>query len=346
MLKYSIKRILLAFITAFIILTLTFFLVKSLGPQRSYSPTPSINYAYYLKQVDLGYMEVYDEPQAILGDFVFRFKENTGNKVHYFYDKPIIKQYFNWLGNIFRWDWGRSTVVEPNAEAIDIIFDRLPTSFSVNIIAVVLSVPLGILFGIIAGLKKNTWIDHTISTLVMVFISIPSFVIIIFLTYWLGYNGNLPTVWPIKDAELSRRILAYIIPVLSLSFGSVCGYTRFVRAELCEVMSSEYLLLARTKGLTKNQAITRHALRNAFVPILPSILAEFIGVFSGSMVLESLYDIPGIGSLYIEALNAKDYNVLLVDMAIFTIVGLIAGIVLDLSYGFIDPRIRMGEKNA
>ena len=110
-------------------------------------------------------------------------------------------------------------------------------------------------------------------------------------------------------------------------------------------MSSEYLLLARTKGLTKNQAITRHALRNAFVPILPSILAEFIGVFSGSLILESIYDIPGIGRLYITALNQKDYDVLLVDMAVFTIVGLLAGIVLDLSYGFIDPRIRMGEKN-
>ena len=155
-------------------------------------------------------------------------------------------------------------------------------------------------------------------------------------------------MWPTKDADASTRALAFIIPVMALSFGSICGYTRFVRAELCEVMSSEYLLLARTKGLTKNQAITRHALRNAFVPILPSILAEFIGVFSGSMILESIYDIPGIGNIYIRALNQSnpDYNVLLVDMAVFTIVGLLAGIVLDLSYGFIDPRIRMGEKNA
>ena len=101
---------------------------------------------------------------------------------------------------------------------------------------------------------------------------------------------------------------------------------------------------ARTKGLTSRQAIVRHALRNAFVPILPHILAEFIGVFSGSMILESLYNINGIGDLYILALNNKDYNVLFVDMAIFTTIGLLAGIITDLSYGFIDPRIRMGEK--
>ena len=348
MLKYSIKRVLLAFITAFIILTLTFFLIKSLPPTGVISPTESVRYAYYIEQVELGYVVDKSELHPELGNLLESFKELDGT-THYFYIKPIFEQYTTWLKNIFtKWDWGRSTVIEPRASAIQIIFRRLPVSFSVNIIAVFLSVPLGILFGIIAGLKKNTWIDHTISTLVMIFISIPSFVVIIFLVYFLAFKGNLPTMWPTKDADASTRALAYIIPVMALSFGSICGYTRFVRAELCEVMSSEYLLLARTKGLTKNQAITRHALRNAFVPILPSILAEFIGVFSGSMILESIYDIPGIGNIYIRALNqsAPDYNVLLVDMAVFTIVGLLAGIVLDLSYGFIDPRIRMGEKNA
>ena len=348
MLKYSIKRILLAFLTAFIILTLTFFLIKALPPTGVISPTESVRYAYYLDQVELGYVVDKAELHPELGKLLDEFTELDGTK-HYFYVRPMFEQYISWLKNIVtKWDWGRSTVIEPNSSAIHIIMERLPVSFSVNIIAVLISVPLGIIFGIIAGLKKNTWIDHTISTLVMVFISIPSFVVIIFLVYILAYKGTLPTLWPTPDAPLKTRMLAYIIPVMALSFGSVCGYTRFVRAELCEVMSSEYLLLARTKGLTKNQAITRHALRNAFVPILPSILAEFIGVFSGSMILESIYGIPGIGKIYIQALNqsSPDYNVLLVDMAIFTIVGLLAGIVLDLSYGFIDPRIRMGEKNA
>ena len=153
-------------------------------------------------------------------------------------------------------------------------------------------------------------------------------------------------MWPNPSDTISNKILAYFIPVMSLSFGSICGYTRFVRAELCEVMSSEYLLLARTKGLTKNQAIIRHALRNAFVPILPSVLAEFIGILGGSVILERLYGIPGAGSVYLEALSntPRDYNVLMVDMAVFTTIGLLAGILFDLSYGFIDPRIRMGAK--
>ena len=347
MLKYSIKRVVLALLTAFIILTLTFLLVKALPPKKMFAPDSNVVLAFYAKQVDLGYMV--DMPYEVdnLGPLVNNVEDGL-HVWHYYYQTPILEQYGHWLTNIVtRWDWGTSTVIEPNTDAIVIIGERLPVSMSVNVIAMILSVPLGIALGILAGLKKNTWIDHTISTLVMIFISIPSFVVITFMVYFLAIKLDLlPTLWPTSDQSVEKRVLAYVIPVLSLSFGSICGYCRFVRAELCEVMSSEYLLLARTKGLTKSQAITRHALRNAFVPILPSILAEFIGIFSGSMILEKIYSIPGIGDLYIQALNQADpdYNVLMVDMAIFTTVGLLAGIVLDLSYGFIDPRIRMGEK--
>ncbi len=345
MLKYSLKRILLAFITAFIILTLTFFLVKSLPFPGVVSPDENIRWAYYMSQEDLGYVVHFDADQGSkYGDLLEKFLD-YGGEDYYFYQKPIFQQFTTWIGNIVtKWDWGTSTVIKPNVATVDIIKERIPYTIKVNVISVILSVPLGIALGILAGLKKNTWIDHTISTLVMVFISIPSFVVISFMIYFFAFKGSLPLFWPDPDQSIGKKILGYFIPVMALSFGSICGYCRFVRAELCEVMSSEYLLLARTKGLTKSQAITRHALRNAFVPILPSILAEVIGVFSGSMILENLYNIHGIGDLYISALNQKDYNVLMVDMAIFTTVGLLAGIVLDLSYGFIDPRIRMGEK--
>lgn len=345
MLKYSIKRVILALITAFIILTLTFFLVKSLGlVDNTIGMKPQGRIAYFQEQVRLGYaVEFINERHPELGQEIRVFYNGDD---YFYYQRPIILQYFQWLGNVVtRWDWGVSDSIKPMIPAIRIIGERLPVSLSINIIATVLSVPLGIGLGILAGLKKNTWIDHVISTVIMIFISIPSFVIIVLLMYWLCFQAKLlPPAWPVPTDPTYKKILGYIIPVLSLSFGSICGYTRFVRAELCEVMSSEYLLLARTKGLTKNQAITRHALKNAFVPILPSILAEFIGIFGGSMILEQLYGINGIGKIYIESINMKDYNVLMVDMAIFTTVGLLAGIVLDLSYGFIDPRIRMGEK--
>ena len=214
-----------------------------------------------------------------------------------------------------------------------------------NIISSICAVPLGIALGIIAALKKNKPTDHIISTGVMIAISIPSFILITFILLVFCYNLKwFPTKWPASTAPQHDKIMAYFVPVLCLSFGSVAGYCRFVRAELCEVMSSEYLLLARTKGLTKKQAILRHALRNAMVPIVPAILAEFLSIMGGSMILENLYGIPGIGSLFVDALNKQDYNVLFVDMAIFTTFGLAASVLVDVSYGFIDPRIRMGAK--
>ena len=132
--------------------------------------------------------------------------------------------------------------------------------------------------------------------------------------------------------------------VLSLSFGSIAGYARGTRAELTEVLTSEFMLLARTKGLTKSQATVRHALRNSMVPIFPSIIGEFISVMSGSLVIEKIFSIPGVGGLYLSAIESKDYDFFMMLTAFYILIGLAAGLVIDLSYGFIDPRIRMGAK--
>ena len=126
--------------------------------------------------------------------------------------------------------------------------------------------------------------------------------------------------------------------------GSIAGYARYTRAELSEVLTGEFMLLARTKGLTKRQAIYRHAMRNSMVVIFPSILSEFIGVLSGSMIIERMFAIPGVGGLYLNAINYQDYDFFMLLSAFYTLIGLAAGIVIDISYGFIDPRIRMGAK--
>lgn len=345
MVKYVIKRIILALITAFIILSLTFILVKLLPFPRP-SGQESVQFAYYERQVRLGYVFSFmtKQDESVYGKCLFEF--HSGKTSYYYYEVPVMQQYFSWLRNIIvDWDWGTSTYIRQNVNASALIAEGLSYSIRINIISVLISVPIGIALGVWAALKKNKMTDHIISTTIMVFISVPSFVLITFLMLWLCYNNKiLPTQFPAVTAPASEQAKGYIIPVLCLSFGSICGYCRFTRAELCEVMSSEYLLLARTKGLTKRQSILRHALRNAMVPIFPSILAEFIGILGGSMILEQLYGIPGIGKLFVTALSAKDFNVLFVDMAIFTTLGLVAGVLLDISYGFIDPRIRMGAK--
>ena len=345
MIKYTIKRLILAFFTAFIILSLTFILMKLLPFQKPLG-TAQVQYGYYMSQVADGFVVRFTSEKAGYGELLWSYKPSGNKETYYFYQTPIMTQYVYWLRNIFtQWNWGRSTYIEPNVEAVFVIIKRLPVSMYLNILSVVVSVPLGIALGIIAALKKNKPTDNIISTLVMIFISVPGFVLITLSIFIFAYQLHwLPSQWPNPTDPQKQKVLGYIIPVFVLSFGSVCGYCRAVRAELCEVMESEYLLLARTKGLTKRQAIIRHALKNAMVPIVPSILAEFIGILGGSMILEKLYGIPGVGRLFTDALTAQDYNVLFVDMALFTIIGLVAGVFLDLSYGLIDPRIRMGAK--
>ncbi len=342
--KYVLKRIGLAFVTTFIILSLTFILIKLLPFQRPIGGDAQ-QIAYFDKQYSLGYVYRLDHPVDTYGMLLYKSPTEHG-RANYYYQVPVMQQYANWLRNIVtKWDWGYSKTFQPNVSASVIIMSRIGYSIKLNIISVIFSVPIGILLGIWAALKKNTMTDATISTLVMVFISIPSFVLISFILAIFCYGLNwLPSTWPPDTAPLSTQIKGYIIPVFCLSFGSICYYCRYTRAELCEVMESDYLLLARTKGLTRRQAIIRHALKNAMVPIFPAILSEFIGILGGSMILESLYGIPGIGKLFVLALNYKDYDILFVDMAIFTTISLLAGVVLDLSYGFIDPRIRMGAK--
>ena len=342
MVKYTFKRLGLAVVTTIIILSLTFIFVKML---RLEIPAMKDNQkvTYFDEQVRLGYFYRFDSPQEGLGEVI---DQNLANQGIYYYKVPVMIQYGSWIKNIVtKWDWGTSLKIKTNVKVGVILGERIWKSMRVNIFSVLVSVPTGIALGIWAALKKNTLTDHIISTIVMIFISIPNFVLISFILKIFCYDlGWLPSKWPPVTSSLGRKVAGYIVPVFCLSFGSICGYCRYIRAELCDVMESEYLLLARTKGLTRRQAIVRHALKNAMVPIFPSILAEFIGIFGGSMILEHIYGIAGIGDLFIKALNSKDYNVLFVDMAIFTTVSLVAGVFLDLSYGFIDPRIRMGAR--
>lgn len=342
--KYSLKRLGLLIATTFIILTITFFLVKLL-PGEAMAGTEVQQYSYCQNQVQLGYYVVFRSAQSNLGDVKLIYTDPAGT-IYYFYQKPLILQYGAWLKGIFtEWNWGTSSAVQPSSSAMYIIGQRIVPTIKVNIWSMIFSVPLGFLFGIWAALKKNKPTDHIISTLVMVMISVPSFVIISLLLLLFAFKLQwLPSRWPSDNAALADKVAGYVIPVMALSFGSIAAFTRYTRAELCEVMSSEFLLLARTKGLSRNQCIVRHALRNSMVPIVPMIIGQFIGILSGSMVLEQLYGIPGIGTLFVSCITKRDYNVLLVDMAVYTVIGLVANLFVDLSYGIVDPRIRMGAK--
>ncbi|MGI6654284.1 MAG: ABC transporter permease [Christensenellales bacterium] len=316
--KYIVKRILLMFLTMFIIMTICFILIKML-------PLPAIR-------------EMGRDVNLILAK-----REAMG------YNKPLLVQYFLLLKNVFlHWDWGVGEQMYEALNVWDVLVQKLPYTVLVNLYSILLAIPLGLGFGIYAALKKNRWQDHVVSTLVVVFISVPSYVYAFIVQYLFCYKlGWFPlTIESLENtAFFSGRMLVSMMPaILSLGFGVTAGLTRYTRAELSEVLTSEFMLLARTKGLTKAQATSRHALRNAMVVILPMIIGEFIGILGGSLIIEKIFAIPGVGNLYVSAVNVRDYNFFMALTVFYTFIGLASGIVIDISYGIIDPRIRMGSK--
>lgn len=264
-----------------------------------------------------------------------------------YYD-PIPVQLLNYIKRIFHGDFGIGVNLPEyrNKPVWDVFVEKLPPTILINVYSTLFSVPLGIGLGILAALKKNRWQDHLISTGVMVFISVPSLVTAFLIQYLLCFLlGWFPLLMnPGFDYFTIDMFKSMLPAVIAMSFGSIAGYARFTRAELTEVLTSDYMLLARTKGLTRGQATLRHAMRNAMVPIFPSIVGEFVSVLSGSLIIEKIFSIPGVGGLYLDAITYKDYDFFMMLSAFYIFIGLAAAIVIDLSYGFIDPRIRMGAK--
>ena len=286
------------------------------------------------------------------------------------YFDPIPEQFVRYIRRIvLDGDFGIGfRMPEYRGRAVAEVFvEKLPPTVLINIYSSLIAVPIGIALGIFAALKKNKWQDHLISTSVMVVISVPSFVYATLLLYLVCFKmaalplnmssfADIIKAYPEKGYVYTpgtfnwplffnkKMFLSMLPAVFSMCFGSIAGYARFTRAELTEVLTSEFMLLARTKGLTKAQATVRHALRNAMVPIFPSIVGEFVSVLSGSLVIEKIFSIPGVGGLYLTAINSQDYDFFMMLSGFYLLVGLAAGLVIDLSYGVIDPRIRMGAK--
>ena len=320
MAKYVIKRVLLMLFVLFVIVTIAFMLVRML-PRTLPDGNAAQQQIVLLRWEELGYFE------------------------------PLLVQYGIYLKNIFTsWDFGTSWNIDYMEPAWDLLVGRLAPTVLVNFYSLLFSVPVGILLGIYAAIKKNRWQDSLISTSVMIFVSVPSYVYAFLVQYIFYFKlGWLPlTVSSLADAGGTwfswEMFYSMIAPILALSFGTIAGLARFTRAELTETLTSDYMLLARTKGLTRSQATSRHALKNAMVPILPMIISSFVGILGGSFVIEKIFSIPGVGNLYVNSIFQRDYDVFMIDSIFYTFISLLANILVDISYGFIDPRIRMGEK--
>ena len=334
MFKYVTKRLGLMLITFFIIFTMCFVLIKMLPIPTNVLPGMDPKIAY-----------------SVLEGRGWITNVRPGPNGTYLFDRvPVLIQYGNYLKRvILDGDFGIATTLPGFANKdlwTEVFVPKLPPTILINIYSTLIGVPIGLALGILAALKKNKWQDQLINVFIILLISLPSIVLALVIQYVFCFKlAWFPLGMETSNAYFTWPVFKSMLPaVFALCLGSIAGYARYTRAELSEVLTGEFMLLARTKGLTKRQAIFRHAMRNSMVVIFPSILSEFISVLSGSLIIEKMFLVNGVGGLYLAAINNQDYDAFMLLSGFYTLIGLTAGIVIDISYGIIDPRIRMGAK--
>jgi len=313
--KYILKRIGLMILCLFIIISVAFFALR-LIPGGPYDDDPDLS----------------PEAKAAL--------EARMNL-----DKPLVVQYVLFMkGIILENNWGASLKLRPGVSAFDIIGERVGATMVLNILSLLISLPLGVLAGTIAAIYKNKWPDALLSVMVIVCISVPSFIFATLLQYLPGFKlGWFPLLYN-ATGDLGERLKSMVLPVMALSFSPIATVCRYLRGELIETLSSEYMLLARTKGLKRSAAIVRHAFRNSCVSLANIIIPMFTNIMGGSLVVETLFSIPGIGTLLTDSITSRDYTVTMAALLFYSFISVATILLVDLSYGIIDPRIRLGAK--
>ena len=309
--KYITKRIIAMAITLFIIVSLSFFAIRLIPVDVAGEAAPP------------------------------EIKEAMAKRYHL--DRPVSEQYTIFMKNFLSFDFGESMTLYPRRPVFTIIKDKIPLTLQLNLFSLLFTLPFGMLFGIIAALKKNTWIDHSISAMVIFNVSVPAFVFASLLQYFFAFKLNLFPILLDLDSTFSiQKFWSMILPILALSFGGIATITRYLRAELFEALNSDYMLLAKSKGLSQTQAVLRHAIRNSFIPLANVVIPMFMNILGGSMVVENIFGIPGIGSLTANSIQTSDYYLTIAVLFFYSIITLTSVLVVDISYGIIDPRIRIG----
>ena len=216
-------------------------------------------------------------------------------------DQPIVVQFVNYVKNVVKGDFGVSYSISKNTDISKLLNTRLPVSFRIGGQAVVFGAILGILLGIVAALKSGTWIDSVCTVISVLGVSLPSYVFALAMAYFLGYRANIfPLLYDSAEAFASS-----VMPTIALAMFSIATVARFTRTELLEVLDSDYMLLAESKGITGRTLIVRHALRNALIPIITVLAPLVVDLMIGSLVIEKIFSIPGIGSLMVTAIQSN-----------------------------------------
>lgn len=255
-------------------------------------------------------------------------------------DQPVLVQFGRYVKNLCRGDFGVSYVISKDTPISVLLKNRVPVSFGIGMEAVTFGALVGLLLGILAALKHNSWWDTLCTVISVLGVSLPSYVFALALAYFVGYKARwLPLLY-----DGGQFWASSVMPMLALSMFTVATVARFTRTSLLEVLDSDYMLLAESKGITGRTLIMRHALRNALIPIITVLAPLIVDLMIGSLVIEKIFSIPGIGSLMVAAIQSNDYNVTIALAFIYSIMYIVLMLTVDILYGIIDPRIRLTKK--
>ena len=307
-LKYIAKRILVSIATLFVIVFVLFMLMKLM-------------------------------PGTPFNDEKLTAVQKAAIYEAYGLDKPLLQQFFIYVGNMLHGDFGISYAIQREVPVATIVSDRMVISFMLAIGAVILGTIVGIILGIVAALNRNTFWDTFATVLSVIGVSIPSCVFCLLLLILFGVK--IP-VFPVLY-NMNKPIVSSIIPMIALSMGVIANVARFTRTEMIEVLQSEYILLAQAKGISRKHLIMHHALRNCLILVITVLGPIIVGLMTGSMVIEKICGIPGLGSLLVKAIELRDYNVILAVSFLYSILYIVVMLIIDVLYGIIDPRIRLGK---
>ncbi len=265
-------------------------------------------------------------------------------------DQPLHVQYWNWVSRLARFDFGQSMSGD-HRPVWDKIKERLPLTFGMNIVSLILTLCITIPIGVAAAYKQNGLFDRASTVFVFIGFAMPSFWLALLLMYAFGI------LWPVlpisgltsldfesyslwgKTVDLTRHLA---MPIFIYTFGSLAGMSRFMRASMLEVLRQDYILTARAKGLPTRTVIFKHALRNALMPVITILGLSIPGLIGGSVIIESIYALPGLGQLFYQSVMARDYPLIMGNLVLGAILTLAGNLLADVGYALADPRVRSG----
>jgi peptide/nickel transport system permease protein len=319
MMTYIARRLIQALIVLVIVTVLVFFVMRLL---------PGDPLVLYMTQGS--------DLQAMTPEALDSLRHEFG------LDKPLVVQYLNWVGGIFRGDLGTSIYYHENVTTL--MFERFPVTVHLGLSALVVSSVLGVIAGLLAAVRRGRWADKVVTPLAYIGTTIPVFWLGILLIYAFGYKLQILPIagYTSPFTNVWQSFKQAVMPVFCLSVFGLAVNARQMRSSMLDVIRQDYIRTAWAKGLSERMIILRHATRNSLIPVITLMGMSIGAIFGGSVLVETVFAIPGVGRLLVSSILGHDYVVVQSITFVIALIILLANLIVDLSYGWFDPRIRYG----